>query len=137
MWGGEDRGNSFSDFIDVISIKKECLNNTLNCNDSSASPIGNHHAGIDFTYTAMLFSRPISIYGQHIGEDKRDLFQITDAATLMGISSYLLGSKVYLEASDTQVECSRAGGNDTNCYYEHGTYTDGYRFYDRATGPQW
>ncbi|MCF2947274.1 capsule assembly Wzi family protein [Paraglaciecola aquimarina] len=134
MWGGKGRGNSLSDFINVITFDTECLNGQESCVETFESPIGNHHAGIDFIYTSQLFDRPISFYGQRIGEDKQEYFNVTDNANLFGISSYFWGSKVYLESSDTNVACSNQGLPSNNCYYEHGTYTSGYRFYNRAIG---
>jgi hypothetical protein len=134
MWGGKGRGNSLSDFVDVITFETECISTIENCVDGLDSPIGNHHAGIDFTYSTMLFDRPISFYGQRIGEDKREYFNVTDNANLFGISSYLWGNKIYLETSDTNVSCSNQGLSGNDCYYEHGTYTSGYRFYNRAIG---
>ncbi|MGJ8679125.1 capsule assembly Wzi family protein [Paraglaciecola sp.] len=134
MWGGKGRGNSLSDFVDVITFETECISTIENCVDGLDSPIGNHHAGIDFIYTAQVFERPVSFYGQRIGEDKREYFNVTDSATLLGISSYFLGSKIYLESSDTNVDCSNQAVPSYNCYYEHGVYKSGYRFYDRSIG---
>ncbi|MFT5995230.1 MAG: hypothetical protein ACI9RV_000802, partial [Glaciecola sp.] len=50
-----------------------------------------------------------------------------------GISTYWQGAKIFVETSDTNIAC---GQNESafNCYYEHSTYTDGYRMYGRTLG---
>ena len=70
----------------------------------------------------MLFEQPISLYGQRLGEDAADFYRVTDNANLFGMSIYLLGSKVCIEASDTNVVCDNSSSDVKNCYYEHGTY---------------
>jgi hypothetical protein len=82
----------------------------------------------------MLFEQPFSLYGQRIGEDAVDYYRVTDNANLLGVSTYLWGSKVYIEASDTNVACGNSGSEVKNCYYEHSTYQSGYRRYNRAIG---
>ncbi|WP_233267342.1 capsule assembly Wzi family protein [Paraglaciecola sp. L3A3] len=134
MWGGEGKGNSFSDFIDLVTFERDCINGAISCNNDLKSPIGNHLAGIDFSYSLIIFERPFSLYGQRIGEDKGDYLNVRDNANLVGLSSYFWGSKIYLETSDTNVACSNQGLPGNNCYYEHSTYTGGYRFYNRAIG---
>ena len=134
MWGGDGQGSSLSDLVDVISLRDICPPDNLTCDDSQKSPQGNHHAGFDISYTRVMFDRPISLYAQRIGENKRSHLHIIDAANLFGISSYILGNKIYLESSDTQVNCSSGVQASQNCFYENPIYTSGYRFYDRAIG---
>lgn len=134
MWGGEGQADSIDDLFKVITFQRECANGAATCNDALDTKLGNHIAGFDFKYHMMLFGRPISIYGQRIGEDAVDYFQVTDNANLVGISTYLWGNKVFIESSDTNVACSNTGVEENNCYYEHGTYQSGYRRYDRSIG---
>jgi len=134
MWGGEGQANSVSDWFDVITLQTECVNGKATCDSTLKSSIGNHHGGFDFKYSMKLFNRPVSLYGQRIGEDAVDYYRITDNANLLGISTYLWGTKVFIESSDTNVACSNTGSGEKNCFYEHGTYQSGYRLYDRAIG---
>jgi hypothetical protein len=59
---------------------------------------------------------------------------VTDNANLLGVSTYLWGSKVYVETSDTSVSCGSLGPDINNCFYEDNTYQSGYRRYNRAIG---
>lgn len=134
MWGGKGQPNSISDWFKVVTFQTECTNGEAACDDFLDTKLGNHIAGFDFKYSVMLFEQPFSLYGQRIGEDAVDFYRVTDNANLLGVSTYLLGSKVYIEASDTNVVCGNSSSDVKNCYYEHGTYQSGYRHYDRAIG---
>lgn len=59
----------------------------------------------------MLFEQPISLYGQRLGEDAADFYRVTDNANLFGMSIYLLGSNVCIEASDTNVVCDNSSSD--------------------------
>ena len=59
----------------------------------------------------MLFEQPFSLYGQRLGEDAADFYRVTDNANLFGMSIYLLGSKVCIEASDTNVVCDNSSSD--------------------------
>ena len=59
----------------------------------------------------MLFEQPIRLYGQRLGEDAADFYRVTDNANLFGMSIYLLGSKVCIEASDTNVVCDNSSSD--------------------------
>lgn len=132
MWGGKNQPNGFSDFIDVVTFRTECINKLITCEPELETTKGNHIAGFDAKYTFHLFQTPTSLYAQRIGEDAKDRINITDNANLFGMSTYLFGARIYLENSDTNVACIGDGSSVTNCFYEHGTYTDGYRRYQRA-----
>jgi len=135
MWGGKGQPNSVSDWFKVITFQTECVNGEVSCDDALDTKLGNHIAGFDFKYSFFLFDQPFSLYGQRVGEDAIDYYRVTDNANLVGFSSYLWGSKVYIEASDTNVACGNTGSNTKNCYYEHSTtYQSGYRHYNRAIG---
>lgn len=134
MWGGEGQPSSLGDFIDVITFKGVCTRNRDVCGDEDLSKQGNHLAGFDIKYSFDLFERPISVYAQRIGEDAVDGINITDQANLVGISTYFANAKVYIETSDTNIACAGNGSTITNCYYENGVYSSGYRFRGRVIG---
>ncbi len=134
MWGGEGQGNSFSDFWDVVTFRAICADGSAQCDEALDTKKGNHLAGFDIKYTFDVFSRPLSLYAQRIGEDAVDFYRPTDNANLIGASTYLWGGKLYIEHSDTNIACASASSTVTNCYYEHGTYTSGYRYQGRAIG---
>jgi hypothetical protein len=134
MWGGKGQSNSISDWFEVVTFQTECADGEVACDNALDTKLGNHIAGLDFKYSVMLFEQPFSLYGQRVGEDAEDYYQVTDNANLFGISTYLWGSKVYVEASDTNVTCGNSGSDVKNCYYEDGTYHSGYRHYNRAIG---
>ena len=133
MWGGEGNPSGVSALLDVVTFKEVCIGRE-NCTKDQLTKAGNHLAGYDLKYSFDLFDRPISIYAQRIGEDSKSGIRITDNANLFGISSYFGNAKIYLETSDTNISCG--GDNDTsvNCFYENGTYSDGYRHRGRVLG---
>lgn len=133
MWGGDGQGEGFEEFIDVITFKGICYSTPEVCDEFGLSKRGNHLAGFDISYTLQLFDRPVTLYAQRIGEDAVNTYQITDNANLFGISTYWQDAKIFLETSDTKVACG-ADDNVFNCYYEHGTYSSGYRMYGRTLG---
>jgi hypothetical protein len=134
MWGGDGQPGSISDFIDVITFKVECIDDLPSCDPELETTKGNHIAGFDIKYSFLMMGTPVAIYAQRVGEDAVDGYRVTDNANLFGFSTYLFGARVYLESSDTNVSCLGDGSTLTNCYYEHGTYTDGYRHYNRVLG---
>ena len=134
MWGGQGRGNSFSDLFDVLTFKAECADGSAHCDDALDTKKGNHLAGFDIKYSFVAFDRAINLYAQRIGEDAVDYYKVTDQALLFGLSTYVGSSKIYLESSNTNVACGEKGSTIKNCYYEHGDYQSGYRFYGRAIG---
>ncbi|MEM0911508.1 MAG: capsule assembly Wzi family protein [Pseudomonadota bacterium] len=134
MWGGEGRPEDLDSFIEVITFESVCLRPDGICTDAQLSKRGNHLAGFDITYSFNLFSRPITLYGQRIGEDSAGTFNITDNANLFGISTYFGNAKVFLETSDTNVNCDGGATDTFDCYYENGVYESGYRAYGRAIG---
>ena len=134
MWGGQGQGNGIKDLFDVLTFQTKCANGEQSCDSELDTKTGNHLAGFDLKYSFSVLNLPLSIYAQRVGEDAADYYNITDQADLFGISSYVWGSRVYLEASDTNVACAGDGSTVTNCYYEHSDYQSGYRYYNRAIG---
>ena len=134
MWGGDGYGNSFSDFIDVITFRPFCADGSDTCDVELDTKHGNHLAGIDIKYTFEMFGAPSSFYVQTIGEDAKDFYMITDRVYLFGLTSYFWESKFYMETGDTSVSCGSATTTDKNCFYEHGDYQTGYRYNGRSMG---
>ena len=134
MWGGEGQPSDFGDFIDVITFKGVCTRNRDACGAEDLTKQGNHLAGFDIKYSFNIFERPVSVYAQRIGEDAAGTLNITDQASLFGISTYFGNAKVHIETSDTNVACAGDGSTITNCYYENGIYSSGYRFRGRVIG---
>ena len=132
MWGGEGQDESLGAFWEVITFQTVCLREP-SCTDAQLTTRGNHLAGFDFSYTFNVFSRPVSLYVQRIGEDAVDGYKITDNANLFGVSTYLSTAKIFLETSDTNIACDGESAV-TNCYYENGLYQSGYRMYGRTLG---
>lgn len=138
QWGGEGQDESFGSFIDLITFQTTCQL-PGGCSNADLSSVGNHIAGFDFSYTFKLLERPVSIYGQRIGEDAQadyslDDNPITDNANLIGLSTYIRNAKVFIETSDTVVSCAGNQPDASDCFYEHGTYRSGYRMYGRPIG---
>jgi hypothetical protein len=87
MWGGKGQPHSISDWFKVVTLLIECENGAATCDYALDSKLDNHLAGLDFKYSMMMFVRPFSIYGQHIGEDTVDYYRVTDNANLIGLST--------------------------------------------------
>ncbi|GAA0856170.1 capsule assembly Wzi family protein [Aliiglaciecola litoralis] len=134
VWGGDGQPDRFSDFFKVLTFHKRCSDGQDNCDQSRQTHVGSHLAGLDFKYTFSAMNHPVSVYGQFVDEGDSSEFNVSNNASSIGVSSYLMGAKVYLEASDTNVSCDNAIVDVTNCFYESGTYSSGYRYYTRELG---
>lgn len=135
MWGGEGQKESLEALWEVVTFEAICLIPEPQCTEQGMqTKRGNHLAGYDISYSFQLFSRPVTIYAQRIGEDAIDGYRITDNANLFGVSTYIRGVKVFAETSDTNVSCVSGTSTVTNCYYENMDYADGYRLYQRSIG---
>lgn len=134
MWGGEGQANGFHTLYEVLTFKGICEAPSGDCTEGGETKRGNYLAGIDLTYTTRFLNRPWTFYLQRIGEDAVNGYRVTDNANLFGVSTYYKGAKIFLESSDTNVECGPSGSAVTNCYYENNSYPDGYRMYGRTFG---
>ncbi len=138
QWAGEGQPSSIKDFFTTLLGKKKCANNQPDCDPALNTFQGNHLAGYDIRWSDTAFDLPYAIYFQTIGEDgSPNAGIITDKADMYGIETRftLLEQSILanIELYDTQVACS--GDNPTlNCFYEHGTYQSGYRYYRRTIG---
>lgn len=134
VWGGDGQPDRFKDFFKVLTFHKRCSDGADECDSSLYTSIGSHLAGLDFKYTFQLGNTPVSFYGQYIDEGDSSQFNVANQANSFGASTYFFGGKVYLESSDTNVSCDSTVVDVTNCFYESGTYSSGYRYYSRELG---
>lgn len=131
IWGGDGQPDRFSDFFKVITFRKRCMDGSSDCLPESETRIGSHLGGIDLKYTFSVFEQPLSFYTQIIDEGESPEFNASNNANTFGLSTYMANAKVYLEYSDTNVACSESESDITDCFYESGTYSSGYRYYRR------
>jgi hypothetical protein len=136
VWGGAGQPDRLSDFFKVLTFHKRCPDGAQTCDPTQETRVGSHLAAIDFKYTFTALKHPLSVYGQYVDEGESSEFNVTNKANSFGLSSYVWGGKVYLEKSDTNVSCDNAVVDVTNCYYESGTYSSGYRYYSRELGDE-
>lgn len=134
QWGGEGQGNSFSSLLKTVA--------GLNSNTPHDRIGGNSIAGLDIRWNIPATSdkRNYSLYSQYIGEDRAANSILLGDETFLfggsvsGFSSELKGSwRAYLETVDTSA-ASFKGRDRNNIIYNHGTYTDGYRYQDVSLG---
>lgn len=133
QWGGEGQPQGLSNFFDIIVADNSCVVGN-ECDDSQLTRSGNQMAGYDVRYSFDLFSTPLAIYGQYIGEDGGSSSLIADVIKQVGFEAQVelfeQPVKMYLEGIDTLRAC---GENLSvfDCIYEHGTYQTGLRFKGR------
>ena len=138
QWAGNGQPSSVGDFFKALTGGQECANGELDCDPSMLTQFGNHIAGFDARWSGKVFDLPYALYGQIIGEDSPDGGLITDKADLYGIETRftLFDQRIMtnIEYTDTQVACAGRNSTYLNCYYEHGIYESGYRYYRRSLG---
>lgn len=139
QWAGEGQPSSLRELFDAITGETECADGTQNCPQSQKSHVGNNLAGYDIRWSDTLLGLPYAVYGQMIGEDSAgSVVKITDKAFLYGVETRFSVAQqrmlLNLEYTDTQANCGPRGDTSQDCYYEHGTYRSGYRYYRRAIG---
>lgn len=138
QWGGEGQSESLRELFDGLTGSTQCPDGTQNCPEDNKSHLGNQLAGYDVRWSDTLLGMPYAIYGQMIGEDGPSTGKISDKAFLYGAETrFAIGQQrmlLNLEFSDTQVNCGADGDTSQDCYYEHGLYRSGYRYYRRAIG---
>jgi hypothetical protein len=138
QWAGEGQPGSFNDFFKILFGGQECANGDATCDPELNTYQGNHLAGYDIRWSDTLFDTHYAIYLQTIGEDGSPNGLITDKADLFGaeLRFTVFDQRIMtnLEYTDTQVSCGGREDTSQNCFYEHGTYQSGYRYYRRAIG---
>ncbi len=134
MWGGEGQPQSVESLIEVITLQSICPRSVGDCSNGGKSKRGSHIAAIDFSYTTQFLNRPWTFYLQRAGENANNTEQLTDNAKLMGFSTYVDNTKVFMEYSNTILNCTDGVVGSSDCLYEDSEYTDGYRAYGRTFG---
>tara|TARA_B100000809_G_scaffold253638_1_gene289872 strand:- start:840 stop:2390 length:1551 start_codon:yes stop_codon:yes gene_type:complete len=139
QWAGEGQPSSMKDFLKILLGGQECANDQQDCNPELNTYQGNHLAGYDIRWSDTVLDLPYALYYQTIGEDgSPNAGIITDKAAMYGIESRftLFNQRILanLEYTDTQVACGGTGTTSLNCFYEHGTYKSGYRYYQHTIG---
>ncbi len=135
QWGGEDRPQGFSTFVDLLLGRDNRGDDGI---DQSNEP-GNQLGGIDWRLSGTFFDDTgLGFYGQWIGEDESGALP-SRFTMLMGLDASIISEqmqhRLYLEFSDTTAEGFKGEDNDRPNYaYEHGTYGTGYRYKNRAIG---
>ncbi len=142
QWGGEGQPESFRQFIRGLLGRTECVNGASTCDVALQTKLGNQLAGFDARWSGQINQQTYAIYAQTIGEDSPEpgSLRISDKSYLYGIETQLSLSQnilINLEYSDTQANCGARGDTSQDCFYEHGTYASGYRYYRRSIGSQY
>ena len=134
QWGGKGQDESLSDFAKTFFGTSE---------NSQDDPLaGNSIAGLDMRWKLPFggVNQHYSLYMQYIGEDRAagsillgdEIFML--GGSIAGFSKKFKGSwRAYVEATDTSAG-SFKGRDRNNIVYNHGSYTDGYRFQDISLG---
>ena len=142
QWSGDGRNADLSTFWDILQGKDNCGatgSNNVDCGENDEDEPGNQSAGIDSRYSFSLFSQPIGIYGQYLGEDgsaKSGQF-ISKPMIQFGADTHFLAFEysvsTFVEYSDTFRQCGNVDGIG-NCIYEHHIYKTGMRYKKRSLG---
>jgi len=140
QWGGKGQPNSIRQFFRGLRGETECVNGAASCDESLQTKLGNQLAGFDARWSDSINGIPYAIYTQRIGEDSPSpgTLQISDRSYLYGIETQFGFQQqrilANIEYSDTQANCGADGDTSQDCFYEHGLYQSGYRFYRRSIG---
>lgn len=125
MWGGEGRGNGFSDFWDVVTPSES---DNKEDNPTDVNDLGS----IDFRWSTSALGQSFGVYYE-MGFEDYGISSITPSkrSHLAGIDTdFFFGDDLYsvfFEASDTyHAECA--------CIYEHDVYRTGYRYRGKEIG---
>ena len=133
QWCGDGRPCGLDTFIDLLLGKDNVGDEGI---DAGNEP-GNQLAGIDVRWTSTVFTLPIAVYGQFIGEDEAGGFPSHYLGQLGLEVNGILGTRWsyrwFGEFAGTS--CAIHQSNEIfNCAYNHGVYQTGYRYRGRAVG---
>jgi len=139
QWAGQGQPNSIGQFVRGLLGQTECVNGASTCDESLQSKLGNQLAGFDARWADTIGDYPYAVYAQTIGEDSPSpgTIRISDKSYLYGIETqlpFVQSLLINLEYSDTQANCGPRGDTSQDCFYEHGLYRSGYRYYQRSIG---
>lgn len=139
MFCGEDQECGLSTLWDAIAGNTTCVNGEASCDPALESKIGNQMAGFDIRYADTWFDIPVGIYLERTCEDSSGPmpWDLADCAKMFGVDTRVdfehSQYKLFFEYSDTMVACGE-NLNAFNCFYEHGDYQSGSRYYGRSLG---
>lgn len=132
QWCGDDRPCEFDTFWDLFTGRD-------NVGDAGTTPEnepGNQLAGVDVRWTNSWFGRPLSFYGQLIGEDEAGGFpsryMLQLGVDTSGFFRNRWSYRWYAELAGTS--CDFISDDIWNCAYNHGIYKTGYRYRGRVVG---
>ena len=140
QWAGQGQPSSLDHFFRGLTGDTECINGASSCDEALQTKLGNQIAGFDLRWSDSIKGIPYSIYTQRIGEDSPEpgTIKISDRSYLYGIETQFTFDQFHiltnLEYTDTQANCGARGDTSQDCFYEHGTYRTGYRYYQRSIG---
>ena len=132
QWCGDDRPCDLETFGNLL-VGRDNATTGLTQDEEP----GNQLAGADVRWTGGPHGRHYALYGQMIGDDEAggtpSKYIGRFGAEYWGYARFLGGSyRIYAEAADTASDF--LGSSQFNVAYEHGIYTDGYRYRGRAIG---
>jgi hypothetical protein len=132
QWCGSGRPCDGGTFTDLLLGRDNRGNDVTLANEP-----GNQLAGFDARWASPFSDLPYALYGQLIGEDEAGGFP-SEYLGLFGVEVWgareAWGSwRAHLEYADTA--CGSVGSDPKfDCGYNHGIYSDGYRYRDRSIG---
>ncbi|MCG9697971.1 capsule assembly Wzi family protein [Shewanella sp. Isolate11] len=139
MFCGDGQECGFTTLLDAFAGKSICPDGSTNCDPALKSAVGNQMAGFDIRYGDTWFDIPVGIYLERTCEDSKGPmpWELADCGYLVGTDTRLdfdsQQYKLFFEYSNTTVACG-LDPNSFNCFYEHGTYQSGSRYYGRSYG---
>ncbi|MGI2258554.1 capsule assembly Wzi family protein [Shewanella sp. GXUN23E] len=120
-------------FLKALTGQKDCDAN------GECTNYGNQMAGFDIRYSDTFWDVPVGLYLEKTCEDSSgpSPLDLADCGYLYGADTRFGGKqqqyKLFFEYTDTLRACGE-DPNAFNCFYEHGTYRSGSRYYGRALG---
>jgi hypothetical protein len=136
QWCGNDRPCDGDTFVDLVLGRDNVGSSGI---DDSNEP-GNQLAAVDLRWQAPLIDGPWALYGQVVGEDEAGglpskTFGQGGLEFWGSVDSTLISGSWRAHAEYTNTTVRFLGSDpEHNVAYEHGTYTTGYRFEQRALG---
>ncbi|WP_337842901.1 capsule assembly Wzi family protein [Rheinheimera sp.] len=124
QWGGQGRGNDFSDWWDMV------------LNNDDQQPNSDQRAALDFSYHLHQLPLPVTAYAEIADDDNADGWP-ENPLLLLGARSYWGDENaihtVNLEYSDTYIDCDGSTIKG-ECAYQGELYPQGYSRYGRVIG---
>ncbi len=133
QWCGDGRPCDFDTFTKLV-----IGHDNRGQNVSAEEEPGNQLAGFDLRVAFPNVSQPFAFYTQWIGEDEQNGLPSAHMAQL-GLETWGIrpsGGSYRLHMEYSETTCSAITDSDPNygCAYNHGIYTDGYRYRGRVIG---